>query len=406
MRNNPEIMAIQTYIAEKDVFNVANVIASRKRFGNVNIATVFLKNEEDIRGTWRDLLEADGFREAIDPYSVSPFDLLRDLFGWMANWLDRGSSNDDGDGQLDLAYYLVLATFVRLAYKERPFAKDFFQEVTIKDFKQFDMPKDIAGLSLYRGQCDCDWAISPSVLRDLGRSIFLNDNSYYTLTKENGLFDKWKMHMRLPAGHAYQRYSFFQHACSFSPLIDFTSDPLIAASFALANAGAKNVFLKQPAVIYELQILDDGKERSRVIDNTQDARDFLKYKFSITALETDTFVLGKAYPYQRIDPSGKRITEKVCCTNIRDAIDKLTPRFVIIDCPTNDRMIYQKGKFLVFYSCIALKGRILYELNHTFVPRKYVIPPEAKTALLTDIYQNHRSIDPEHLMNPYLFFQE
>lgn len=77
----------------------------------------------------------------------------------------------------------------------------------------------------------------------------------------------------------------------------------------------------------------------------------------------------------------------------------------VVKIPVNDRMKYQKGVFICFYNCIALKTRICYELNEDIDLNKNIIKTSDKVDILKGIY-NSIKYDQEHLLNPYLIFTE
>lgn len=68
-------------------------------------------------------------------------------------------------------------------------------------------------------------------------------------------------------------------------------------------------------------------------------------------------------------------------------------------------MIYQKGLFICFYDCLCLNDYIAYELCPDLILKNYKIKVEDKRKISKSIYIN-REYDPEHLMNPYLYFKE
>ena len=79
---------------------------------------------------------------------------------------------------------------------------------------------------------------------------------------------------------------------------------------------------------------------------------------------------------------------------------------VVIDIPTNDRMVYQKGLFVAFTNCVSLKGRIFCELNQNLNFIQLSINPEIKDNIRKEIYEKYRDYDINHLMDPYLIFKE
>ena len=264
-----------------------------------------------------------------------------------------------------------------------------------------DVIKDKRNNTYYRGQIDSNWRISPSVLRDLNKSVVFDDNYYFRLLNKTKLEDKYNDLIR--TSHYYEKYSkyaFMQHALSFSPLIDFTKEKEIATSFALSNPSQINVLENHESAVFDIKV--DSNNR---IEDKIDAYDFLKKDFKIDVINSDTFVLGKKYKLKGFDDSGKEYEKIICISSIDDLLERFRPKYKLFDIPVNDRMKYQKGVFICFYDCIALKTRICYELNSDIDLYKSLIKTADKKDILKGIYKN-RKYDQEHLLDPYLFFTE
>ena len=189
-----------------------------------------------------------------------------------------------------------------------------------------------------------------------------------------------------------------QHASSYSPFIDFTTNPIISTSFALSNASSFNDFRGNDSAIIVL----NNKDESNFIRNKKDAKYFLKNDFNIRIINSKYFKLGEKYMLEKSDGT----YETLCITSYFDLINELRPEYKIITVPTNDRMKYQKGLFLCFYNCLCVNSTIWYELNKDASFLKFIIPRRTKRKMLDSIYKEQRQYDPEHLLDPYLTFKE
>ena len=122
---------------------------------------------------------------------------------------------------------------------------------------------------------------------------------------------------------------------------------------------------------------------------------------------TVTSELFKKYVFYTYERSGKRIFKsEITFKSYGDIYRELTPSYVIFDIKSNDRMKYQSGVFLMFYRCVSLQDRIYYEFNPYFSLVKTYIRKLNKHFVLSEIFNNYREHDLNHLMDPYLIFKE
>ena len=254
----------------------------------------------------------------------------------------------------------------------------------------------------FRGQSNYMFRVSPSIIRNLNESVLLNDDYYHKILKDEiGLEDKFNNLIRKDNAwmNRYNKYAFMQHSCSYSPLVDFTKEPIVATSFALSNTSRVNDFRNEDSAVF---CLINSRENLDVINHRWEARDFLVNEFYLQVIDAKEIKLGKDYVLRKADGFSKALR----FNSIDKLLDALTPEIKIIDITTNDRMLYQSGVFVCFYDCVCLRDFIAYELNPAFVLKKIRIHKRNKKSILNSIYKNHREYDPEHLMNPYLYFNE
>ena len=250
----------------------------------------------------------------------------------------------------------------------------------------------------YRGQINIDWRIFPSLLRGLNKNVVIDDNSYFKMLSDAGLEDKFNENLRTHDTNTYDKYAFIQHACSFSPFIDFTKNIQIATSFALSNSSRINEFMTVNSNVIALDFMDIEKN---IVTDKYKAKEFIKKRFKMKYIDTNTFILGK--PYRLIKSDGSYEIIKIC--SIKTLFDALIPSYVIIDIPTNDRMKYQKGVFICFYDCLCLRNFVAYELIKGISFTSNEINVINKRSILDSIYKE-RKYSPENLLNPYHYFNE
>lgn len=207
--------------------------------------------------------------------------------------------------------------------------------LTSNDFSINDLPIDKTdfvnndGKHWYRGQSDYTWHLTPSMFRNLS-NVFTKETSIDIKTIEqiysyNGILKKWEDVFK-EKKIDYKFLSYMQHSISYSPLLDFTADFPTAVSFSLSNRGSVNDFAYKDSAVFEIEV-----EKNQMINAEKDD---LPANFSIDYIPNKyvigTSILGK--PMRTYD----------------DIIKALKPNFVMIDTASNDRMKYQKGKFIFF----------------------------------------------------------
>lgn len=290
-------------------------------------------------------------------------------------------------------YYISIVAFIICIYSPKIIIGE-ERQLSVESIKEnFEEPN-----IYYRGQNNSKWRISPSILRNLNRNIILDDNSYYVFLKEDESESKFDSLMRDRSTNTYDKYAFMQHSRSFSPFVDFTTNMTIATSFALSNVHDANCFRNEDSVVFQLIVISLDKE---VISDRKEAKNFLKSKFKLIVINKDYFVLGRDYLIENSD--GTTMIYNI--VEFSELVSELTPKFKILKIATNDRMKYQKGLFLCFYDCLCLNSFVFYELNSSIQLRRLIIKKGTKRKILKEIYKE-RKYDPEHLMDPYLYFKE
>ena len=247
----------------------------------------------------------------------------------------------------------------------------------------------------FRGQTNYEWNLIPSMIRNLNDNVKLNMNFFNKKYLTLKLKDKYyKMFGKDKIDYLF--LSFMQHACSYSPFIDFTKSNIIGLSFALSNPNSFNDFTNKNGSLFIVSI-----DSNEILRSEEKINEFLQKEYQLIYLDRKTLGFGENVSFKENEE------EKILfLSDFKTIINLLTPKYKLIDLPTNDRMKYQKGVFLVFYGCICVNDTIFYQLNNKFKLLKLKINKMNKRIYLEKIYKNYRFYDPEHLMKPYLYFNE
>lgn len=284
---------------------------------------------------------------------------------------------------------------------------------TIKYFLN-DNPQDGDYVNYYyRGQTNYEWELIPSLFRNYNfrngdQGDYIDSNMILNIYDNEELVDKYdktigtssrggKVSLKT-TGITYNFLSYMQHSVSFSPMIDFTDKKEIASTFALGNKTDFNSFLKYDSAIFKLGIT---KEKENELENEKDINNFFQKEYNIKVLN-GKLKLGTRMMVAKNDYS----TVEIDCTSIKCIIKELKPEYKVINLATNDRMKYQHGKFLVFYNCIIVNGRIFFNLNRDISIEKIKISKKTKKRFYNYLVKEYDYYNMEYLMNPYLYFSK
>lgn len=393
---NSFVKYVDSYIGAFDKDNVVNIFPPLNAFKTKYLFNAFfdennyINYEEAKDAIYRYIVELR--------YADSDYYLAGEINNYLYCLINQLFSSKDhlwvSKNRKGIYYLLKLSFFV--AYKELINPRE---QKRLSSFD--DITNDKRDNTYFRGQIDSEWRISPSIFRDLNKTVVFDDNYYYKLLKNAKLEEKYNELIRSKKGYEkYSKYAFMQHSLSFSPLIDFTKEKEIATSFALSNPSQINVLENKDSAVFDITV-----EKKHIINDSKNAFNFLSKEFKIYAIDENYFILGKEYILEDVDYNGESHEKSILITSIDKLLEQLKPKFKLFDIPVNDRMKYQKGVFLCFYDCIILNSHICYELNNDININKSIINTSDKRDILRGIY-NHRKYDQEHLLNPYLYFTE
>ena len=271
------------------------------------------------------------------------------------------------------------------------------------DKEKYDVNLD-AVFNYHRGQSNYTWRLIPSLYRRLNNSYYVDSEFLFQRYNKIGLAKKYIEHIDSDCFEAdYNMISFMQHACSYSPLLDFTEDKNIALTFALSKNSNINDYEREDSCIFSLSVV---KGETKILKETTEINNFLKDEFKLFYMENKSIKLGEDIELNKFDKKGKMHIELITYKSISELVKLMTPKFVVINNKTNDRMKYQKGLFVLFYDCLCIYDKILYELSPYLSLKKIRIAYSDKNDELKKLYQEHREHTLDYLLNPYKVFNE
>lgn len=244
---------------------------------------------------------------------------------------------------------------------------------------------------LYRGQSNHNWGLQPSMFRSIKEEEKkIIDYEYLkNKYKEVGLLKKYES-MFEKKNDPYHLLSFIQHACSYSPLIDLSEDKDIATAFALSNMSNFNEFYNTNAAILTFKI-PQSDFHNFTIEVHEKMNEFFKDEYKlyyyhstkIPLFETDNIV-NKKFSFCTFD----------------EVVEALKPKFKIFTSKTNDRMINQKGCFIVFYDCLVLDD---FQIRYKLCDNLYVLKNELTKGEKLQLKESLK-YNIEFLLDPYKKF--
>ena len=102
-------------------------------------------------------------------------------------------------------------------------------------------------------------------------------------------------------------------------------------------------------------------------------------------------------------------------STLHSTIEALSPKYVTINKVYNDRMRYQKGKFILFYDYVVISdesnnefpnGRILFQLVKDIKTTAYILSKSDKKKMsysLSRLYPQYRK---RYILKPYKWLEE
>lgn len=225
----------------------------------------------------------------------------------------------------------------------------------------------------YRGVSNDKFDLIPTMYRDVSKKhIIIYDDYIKSKYDEEKYKSKYEKVFNNIVNFD-EFYEYMQHSCSYSPLLDFTSDINIAKVFATNYYGNINTYRTNNAAMYLFQNDYDGQYKSD-----------RQIEIYTNKLSINSTIFGKPL---------------YLCT-----LDDFRVEYNILDNKCNDRMKYQKGSFIDFRKAVIVNNHLCCSNNLRFV--KVIIKAKDKE----NIYKNVTSKIPEYkyeyLMDPYAIFNK
>ncbi len=205
-----------------------------------------------------------------------------------------------------------------------------------------------------------------------------------SLYDKSGQSDSYNRARQTPAAFDYDFLSWMQHSISFSPLVDFTHSPLVAATFAIRRDKPYR-FCNWDSAIIGIKDIGDNP----LLEDSPAINDIIR-NMKVICLEE------KIVPFRC---SGSSATS-FCC-DFDWILDNLKPEVFLFDRPTNDRMRKQQGLFLFFQNCLIVNSNVFGLSKTGLLIKKYVIKAGVKNNILQGLRINNPELTYSNLMNPY-----
>lgn len=251
---------------------------------------------------------------------------------------------------------------------------------TDDDFERYILNDFLNGKQLfYRGERlnDPNRHLVPTMFRkperlftDSSSGIVHIDSQYlYNCYSDMGSFVEVfnKTMGRADVEHMYEICAFAQHYCDFSPLIDFTKSLYPSLSFALKD---RDVF-NDDIVLYVLELKDLGDYTDDINTANQWIKDFSVY---VSRFSEDTVksAVREMFSGKPVLPMPDDFRKQLEYLNSKPAA-----KAKLIDVPTNTRMKFQQGVFLLLTDFQLFNVTYFTKnIREQFVITKYIINRE------------------------------
>lgn len=303
-------------------------------------------------------------------------------------------------------YFVILFVSIEI-YKAMSDRENFRNTIIDKyesEFAIYDNKED--GRKWYRGQTDYSWELLPSFYREVspitGQVKRISLQTLFDEYQELDILRKMNKILKpkvVDSGDLnYEKLAYLQHAISYTPLLDFTEDKKVSLAFALSNIHNAYDYNSKDSAIFEIE---DNDYKKNTLNTINEIDEFLKHDFYI--LIAKKYFIGSPI-------AGKEILY------LHDLIKILVPKYKLINIQTNDRMRYQKGKFIIFYGFLILGKNIFVGLNKDLSIVKHKIKIEDKRRVdkvgnykrnFKDLlHQSNPEYDIDNLMQPYKYLNE
>lgn len=248
---------------------------------------------------------------------------------------------------------------------------------TMEEFDQQIMQEFVSGKKLYyRGERinDPERRLLPTMLRN-SRELFKDNDLGILHIDGQFLFDYYSSlgdfvevfsctMGKVDVDHLYEICAFAQHYCNFSPLIDFTKSVYPSLSFALKDRDK----FDDDIVLYVLELKNDED----YTNNIETANEWIR-DLNIYCGHFDEFEVKKAV--RDVIKNKRHLEMSEDFKSHLEHINTISePRAKLIDVPTNTRMKFQQGVFLLLTDFLLFNVTYFTKsIREQFSITKYII---------------------------------
>ncbi|MDY0214821.1 MAG: FRG domain-containing protein [Bacilli bacterium] len=333
------------------------------------------------------------YKEYFNTYENVIFSDFHDAISEYSNKSSKNNMFQSIEGNLNslsekikLRLVINIHVFFRL-YKMKNYTEKPLNN--IEDIIKYDKQE---GIVWYRGQTNANWQLIPSFFRNAKESFLWTwkdiYNDYNSKPSKVSLIKKLNEVDINTATFPYKTAAFIQHSIGYSPLIDFTRSPTVAISFALSNGSSMVSYYGDTACVFVLEL--DGYEILSELDDIDKV---------LSSSKTQVF--------KRNELIINLLTNKMW---IDLMVGTISSTIHLINKPTNDRMMFQKGTFILYDNVIIIGDEVFMSYNKiSFIERhltKYNIEVKFKEKLYENLMIKYPQYHQRYLLDPYLYLGE
>lgn len=266
-----------------------------------------------------------------------------------------------------------------------------YETRNISKITEFELTNNENHVIWYRGQSDSSWNIIPTMFRDnkLTKLWTWNEilNELSSKPQRNSVASKLSEINLDIQEQPYRTMAYIQHAISYSLLIDFTKSKDVSLSFALTKRSSLSSYYNTDSCVFELSmpqksVISDLNQINKVILNSK-VQVINQNEYIVKMLENEMWI--------KLIKGNSSVIH-------------------LLDFPTNDRMLYQKGTFALFDNAIIIGGEVFLSYDKVKYLKEHlvkkVIQYQRKEVMLKTLLRKSPQYHQRYLMDPYLYLDE
>ena len=332
---------------------------------------------------FREIILSD-VRTAIEEFlSIEKFSIKEDFN--LRNTL-RLIYIQDFENEEDIHIIIGIHIFYRL------FKMKHYTEKPLSDIDDIIKYNEKGATVWYRGQTNTNWQLVPSFFRSAKKTALWTWDEIYkeyqSKPRKVSLIKKLNEVDIDTTSFPYKTAAFIQHSIGYSPLIDFSRSSKVALSFALANGSSMVSYYGDDSCVYVLKL-----NNTKILENIEGIND---------AIRTSKVQVFK---------TGEHVTNLVTNKMWKDLLNNNVQSVIhLINKPTNDRMMFQKGTFILYDNTIIIGDEVFMSFNKaSFIGSrltKYNIQTTSKEKLYEQLMIDFPQYHQRYLLDPYLYLGE